>query len=118
MASSAKEIFEQILELLKADPEVCKKAAAVFQFVIKGADGATTQWVVDTEAVEVKEAKAEKADCTMTLSDADFVAMASGKLAAQRAFMTGKLKISGNMGTAQKFALITAKLAKQSASKL
>merc|ERR1712139_452224 len=45
-----------------------------------------------------------KADCTITISDADFVAMADGKLDGMQAFMGGKLKIKGNMMLAQKLA--------------
>eukprot|EP00302_Diacronema_sp_CCMP2436_P031136 CAMPEP_0179991384 /NCGR_PEP_ID=MMETSP0984-20121128/4957_1 /TAXON_ID=483367 /ORGANISM="non described non described, Strain CCMP 2436" /LENGTH=150 /DNA_ID=CAMNT_0021910673 /DNA_START=54 /DNA_END=506 /DNA_ORIENTATION=+ len=111
-------LFAQIGELLK-DPEICKKAPAVFQFVItKGPSDATASWVVDGKAGEVREGTAAKADCTLTLSDADFVLMVSGKLPAQRAFMMGKLKIAGNMGVAQKFAVISSKLTKGQTSKL
>merc|ERR1712087_146661 len=48
----------------------------------------------------------EKPDVTLTLVDADFVAMAEGKLDGMQAFMGGKLKISGNMMLAQKLATI------------
>lgn len=43
-----------------------------------------------------------KAGCTLTLSDDDFIAMQTGKLDSMKAFMSGKLKISGNMMLAQK----------------
>eukprot|EP00444_Apocalathium_aciculiferum_P028910 CAMPEP_0183425996 /NCGR_PEP_ID=MMETSP0370-20130417/37486_1 /TAXON_ID=268820 /ORGANISM="Peridinium aciculiferum, Strain PAER-2" /LENGTH=45 /DNA_ID= /DNA_START= /DNA_END= /DNA_ORIENTATION= len=36
------------------------------------------------------------------MADADFVAMSQGKLDGMQAFMSGKLKISGNMMLAQK----------------
>jgi putative sterol carrier protein len=109
----SKAVFASIAELLKKDPEVAKKTPAVFAFVItKGPGGASAHWTVDMKAGEVRAEKPAKADCTMTLSDEDFVAMVSGKLAAQRAFMTGKLKIGGNMTLAQKFAAVTAKLSK------
>ena len=41
-------------------------------------------------------------DCTITMADADLVAMAEGKLDGMQAFMGGKLKIKGNMMLAQK----------------
>lgn len=90
-AFASEVVFDQIAELLKGDPEVGKKAPAIFQFVItKGPGGKTAHWVVDAKTGEVRQEKATKPDCTMTLADADFVAMASGKLAAQvlRAMVT------------------------------
>jgi putative sterol carrier protein len=42
------------------------------------------------------------ADCTISLSLADFAAMTSGDLDATTAFMMGKLKIDGSMGVALK----------------
>ena len=41
-------------------------------------------------------------DVTITIADADFMAMADGKLDGMQAFMGGKLKIKGNMMLAQK----------------
>ena len=46
------------------------------------------------------------AACTMTISLADFMDMAEGKLDATSAFMSGKLKVQGDMGIAMKLAPI------------
>merc|ERR1712000_234161 len=50
----------------------------------------------------VKAEKAGKADCTITVSDANFMALASGKANAQQLFMQGKVKLQGNMALAMK----------------
>ncbi|KAG9471693.1 hypothetical protein GDO78_013674 [Eleutherodactylus coqui] len=44
----------------------------------------------------------KKADCTITMADADLLALMTGKINPQTAFFQGKLKIAGNMGLAMK----------------
>jgi putative sterol carrier protein len=46
------------------------------------------------------------ADCTIRMDFADFADMISGKLDGMTAFMTGKLKIEGDMGVAMKLQTI------------
>jgi putative sterol carrier protein len=43
-------------------------------------------------------------DTTLTISPENLVKLAEGKLAPTLAFMTGKLKVAGNMGVAMKLA--------------
>ncbi|MDE0728375.1 MAG: SCP2 sterol-binding domain-containing protein [Alphaproteobacteria bacterium] len=43
-----------------------------------------------------------EADCTLKISLDDFVAMTQGELDGTSAFMSGKLKIEGDMGIAMK----------------
>ena len=42
------------------------------------------------------------ADCTLKMDFADFAALIGGQLDGMTAFMTGKLKIEGDMGVAMK----------------
>lgn len=46
---------------------------------------------------EVKKGAASPADITLSLSDDNFAALASGKANAQKLFMSGKLKVKGNV---------------------
>ena len=64
-------IFEALKAGLKADPAIAKKANGVFQFVLSKP---ASEWVVDCKAAEVRQGKAAKADVTLSMADADFVA--------------------------------------------
>merc|ERR1712118_190412 len=78
-------------------PELVKQAGAVFQLVV----GEKLHLDLKNGGGACKFDE-DKADVTITLAEADFVAMAEGKLDGMQAFMSGKLKIKGNMMLAQK----------------
>ena len=61
--------------------------------------GTVQQWTLDLKkdgTLTVGPA-ASKADIVIAVADGDFISLASGKLNGQKAFMTGKIKIKGNM---------------------
>lgn len=96
-------IFAQIKQGIAADPSVAKKVNGVYRFNVKGSGGQTKAWTVNLkDAPGVTEGAEGKADCTVSVSDDDFMGLASGKKNGQQLFMQGKLKISGNMGLAMK----------------
>lgn len=102
-AASVKDIFERhIPSRLKDKPDVVSKINAVYQFNISGPDGGA--WAVDCTKPggEISAGQASGAKCTVACSDADFLNIVNGKLSAQMAFMSGKLKIQGDMGLAMK----------------
>ncbi|CAK40058.1 fatty acid-binding protein [Aspergillus awamori] len=102
--------FDAINSTLQADAaerkEAINKAKAVVAFNIKNDKGKEESWYLDLKdkGVVGKGAAPEggKADVTLSLSDADFSALVSGKANAQRLFMGGKLKIKGNIMKATK----------------
>jgi len=98
-----KEIFEQKLpEQMKEKGDEVTKVNAIYQFDITGDNGG--KWWVDTtkSGGEVGEGENADAKCTITMGDGDFMDMVDGKLNGQMAFMTGKLKIKGDMSLAMK----------------
>ncbi len=102
-ASSVKDVFERhIPDKLKAKPDVVTKINAVYQFNIGGEGGGS--WSVDCTQPggKVTQGTAPKASCTVAATDADFLSIMNGKLNPQMAFMSGKLKIQGDMGLAMK----------------
>ena len=102
MASA--EVFGTIGEVLRADPTLAKKVGGVLRFSLTQASGGTATWTVDCKAGAVSEGEGGgKADVTISLSESDFIALASGKASGMKLFMGGKMKMKGNMGLAQKF---------------
>ena len=97
MAQSTREFFES----LESRSEVGKAAGLdnSYLFEIEGAG----RWVVDAKggAVSVTEG-GEDADCTITTSADTFEQIAAGALNPTAAYMTGKLKVAGDIGAALK----------------
>jgi putative sterol carrier protein len=94
---------EKIPDRLKTNPNVAKEINAIYEFVINGANGGT--WTVDLTAPDggkVTSGSTGNAKCTITVADNDFVGIITKKTNAQMAFMSGKLKIKGDMGLAMK----------------
>ncbi len=102
-ASQTDAIFNAIAAHVQANADEIKKIGTVYQFKLKSPDSA---WVIDTKEGRVSQGVAAKADCTLELTDADWLDMTSGKADPQKLFSTGKLKISGNVMASQKLAFL------------
>jgi putative sterol carrier protein len=101
--TSVKDVFERhIPAKFQAKPDVVSKINAVYQFNISGPGGGS--WSVDCTQPggKVQAGAAPSPRCTVAAVDQDFLAIVNGKLNAQMAFMSGKLKIQGDMGLALK----------------
>ncbi|ORZ41089.1 SCP2 sterol-binding domain-containing protein [Catenaria anguillulae PL171] len=95
---------------------VVSKAKAVYQFNIKAADK------IHTFTLDLKNGNGDvyqgaykngKPEIAITIADKDFVDLAGGKLNGQKAFMSGKLKIQGNMMLATKLDTILKSIQKK-----
>ena len=85
---------------------IVKKVGASFIFEIREKKGAAPKiWTINLKDGNgfVKEGKHGKIDATFIMIDQDFVNLVDGKLNPNTAFMTGKMKIKGNMSKAMKF---------------
>jgi len=92
-------VFDEIAKGITADPALVSKVGGVFHFKVGG-----KSWVVDLKNGKgsVKSGAPATSDCTVTVGEEDFINMMLGKASGQSLFMSGKVKIQGNMGLAMK----------------
>jgi putative sterol carrier protein len=98
--TSVKEVFEKM-------PQVFNPAAAaglniIFQFNISGPQGGDWNVIVKDGTCQVNEGVHESPTVTLTLADEDWLAICNGTLNGMTAFMTGKLKATGDIMAAQR----------------
>jgi len=102
-AANVRDVFERHMpKRFHEKPDVVSKINAVYQFNISGPSGG--QWSVDCTKPggAITSGAAASAKCTVSCTDADFLNIVNGRLNPQMAFMSGKLKIQGDMGLAMK----------------
>jgi putative sterol carrier protein len=101
MAQTVDEIFSRMSELFI--PEKAAGVDASVAYRITGAGGGDyTSVVKDGSFTLLREAKAD-AQATLTMAAEDWIALNEGRLDPVSAFVSGKLKIAGDQGLAQKF---------------
>ena len=75
---------------------------AVFQFELAGENGGTFHIVVGDGKMSWAKAAHASPSVTIKMAAEDYVKMVNGKLNGQMAFMTGKMKIAGQIPLAMK----------------
>jgi putative sterol carrier protein len=102
--SQVSEFFDKVPGSVNKDKIVGMNC--IYQFNIEGDEGG--KWnvkVADGEA-SVAEGAADSPSITLTMTAENFIALVTGKLNGQTAFLTGKLKIQGDMTLAMKLASV------------
>jgi putative sterol carrier protein len=100
VAESVKAIFDAMPNQLNPDAAVGMNS--VIQFKLTGDGGGDYSVEIKDGKATVSQGTHPSPNMTMTLSAQDYVDLIAGKLNGQMAFMSGKLKIAGDMGLAMK----------------
>ena len=103
---SVKFLSEEWAQALKVElnanaayKEAASGKTATIQQVINGADGETRYWItIADDTIDMGLGDSPTPDATITESYDTAVALAKSQLSPVTAFMTGKVKIAGNMG--------------------
>ena len=99
------ETIDQIMQRLPQafDPAQAKGVTAIVQFDFTSDGGKQYVVSIANGACDVREGTVARPDATLISSQATYEAVATGRLNAATAFMTGKLKVQGNMQLLMKF---------------
>ena len=113
-------VFLGIKAYVAEHPELVAKIQNVYAFKLSGPDSAWTLDLKNGNGSVALGAPAQ-ADCTLEMSNGDFLDMTSGKADAQKLYFGGKMKIGGNLMASQKLNFlqkIDAAWAKEAVTKL
>lgn len=98
------ELLDFMKSVLDDDPKLRKKsvnqAKAHVVLVLKNKEKKTKSWFFEfknTGEVKKIEGAAPKADVTLFMSDVDFLKLVNNEANPQKLYMSGKLKVKGNL---------------------
>jgi putative sterol carrier protein len=102
-----KSILGELLpQRLTENPERVEGLQAVYLFDLSGDDGGKWTMTCDGTSATIVEGEEGEIQCTISMDSGDFVDMIGGELNPQMAFMTGKLRVAGDIGLAIKIQAI------------
>jgi putative sterol carrier protein len=105
MAESASDFFNGLSERL--DSSKIQGWNSTYQWDLTGDGGGKWYAKFQNGTADVNLGEAENPDITITAAASDWVDIVNGKLNGQMAFLTGKLKIKGDMALAMKLQTLT-----------
>jgi putative sterol carrier protein len=100
-AKTPREFFEQVLPN-RFNPNKAKGIDVTVQINITGPDGGEWTGAIKDQKLEVKEGTHSSPALVINMVEKDFMDVVNGKLSGEKAFLTGKLQLKGNLTLALK----------------
>ncbi|PSL43588.1 SCP-2 sterol transfer family protein [Salsuginibacillus halophilus] len=94
--------FKELESKMNASPEEIEGVNKVYQFNIKGEDESVYQVIFADGQATFEAGTPHEPQCTLKMKENDLIKLIEGNLNPTTAFMTGKLKVEGDMGQALK----------------
>jgi putative sterol carrier protein len=95
------EFFKKILPA-RFKPEKTKGIDVTAQVNVDGSNGGEWTITIRDQKMEVTEGTHESPTLAIAMAETDFLDLVNGKLSAEKAFFTGKIKFKGNITVALK----------------
>lgn len=97
-------VLESLQQMMAAfNPASAKGVNAVVQLNATGEGGGSYAMSIREGQVDLREGVAESPTVTINVAAQDWVDIVTGKLDPTRAFMSGRLKIAGDLGLMMRF---------------
>jgi putative sterol carrier protein len=87
--------FDQMADIFNAD--AAQGVNVVFQFNISGKAGGDWSCTIKDKTCSIEPGVHDTPNCTLIMTDTDFLDMMTGKLPAMQAYTSGKLRIEGDI---------------------
>ncbi|WP_026690961.1 SCP2 sterol-binding domain-containing protein [Alteribacter aurantiacus] len=99
---AVKEKFDTLTERMNTNPEHLGSTNILYTFDLSGEEEGTYHLHIKDQSATYSESVEEESDITLIMKDKDFIKLSEGNLNPTMAYMSGKLKIKGDLGKAMK----------------